>query len=182
MNEKSIYAHCIYLTEEEIDLIKNTGAIICHCPTSNRYLSSGIMSLNEYANLGIRISIGSDVGAGYSLSILNEAKEAIENSNIFNILYGIGFFPFCVKRAFYLATRGAAKILYPELNIGLINRDFVADISFFEIDGLDELMTAEDVIRKLFYTKFNQVAELVLINGEIVHGNIKAQRIKFSAS
>lgn len=175
MNEKSIYAHCIYLSEEEINLLKNSGAIVCHCPTSNRYLSSGIMSLNEYGNLGIRIAIGSDVGAGYSLSILNEAKEAIENSNIYNIINDIGYSPFCVKKAFYFATRGAAKILYPELNIGLINRDFVADISFFEIDVLDELMTAEDVIRKLFYTKFNQVAELVLINGEIVHGNIKAQ-------
>ncbi len=182
MHEKSIYAHCIYLSDNEIKLIKDSGAIVCHCPSSNRYLSSGIMPIKKYSDTGTRLAIGTDVGAGYSLSMLNEAKEVIENSNIYNITNNLYSSSFSEAKAFYFATSSAAKILYPEQKIGLLEKDFIADIAFFKVDELDDLNTFEDAIRKLFYTKFNQTAELVLINGTTVHEKTKVRRTKFSVS
>jgi len=175
MHEKSIYAHCIYLSKDEIEIIRNSGAVVCHCPSSNRYLSSGIMPLNEYSSLGIRLALGTDVGAGYSLSMLNEAKEAIETSNTYNILNQIEYSPFSETKSFYIATKGAAEILYPGQKIGVIEKDYLADISIFKIDELAELAEPRDVIRKLLYTQFNRTAELVLINGKIEYGGIKSR-------
>ncbi|KAF8163613.1 hypothetical protein B0H34DRAFT_651932 [Crassisporium funariophilum] len=78
LRDNTILAHAVHLTEDEVDLIKERGAGISHCPTSNFNLSSGVAPIGYYLDKGIKVGLGTDVSGGFSLSILN----AIQNASI----------------------------------------------------------------------------------------------------
>jgi guanine deaminase len=86
LTDKTIMAHSIYLNSEERSLLRRHGCAIAHCPCSNRFLQSGVMPLRQTMLEGFRIGLGSDIAGGTSLSLLNEAKEAVESSKTWNIL------------------------------------------------------------------------------------------------
>ena len=48
MGNNSIFAHCVYCTPKEIELIKQTNSYIAHCPQSNMNLASGIAPVRYY--------------------------------------------------------------------------------------------------------------------------------------
>jgi guanine deaminase len=173
LTDKTLLAHCIYLNQVELSLIRNTGSIVCHCPSSNRYLSSGIMPLVDYQKLGLKIGLGTDVGAGYSLSMLNEAKEAIETSKSYEISKDENGNEISATYAFYLSTKGAAENLNMTDKVGSFQKGLDADLAIFELDSKQVSQDAEDILRTLIYKKFNQTAKAVLIAGECVFGELK---------
>jgi len=71
-------AHAIHLTKDEVELIKQKGVGISHCPTSNFNLNSGIAPIGYYLDRGVKVGLGTDVSGGYSPSILN----AIQNASL----------------------------------------------------------------------------------------------------
>ncbi len=76
LGPKTLVAHCVHLSEEEFDLLRQTDANICHCPSANFFLKSGIMDLVKALERGIDVGIGTDVGAGPSLSLFREMGAA----------------------------------------------------------------------------------------------------------
>lgn len=82
LNSRTLMAHCIYMNDEEIDLMKEREVIAVHCPISNANLSSGIMPLTELIDSGIKVGMGSDVSGGHSPSMLDVIVEAIHFSKL----------------------------------------------------------------------------------------------------
>jgi guanine deaminase len=99
LNERSIMAHCIHLTSDEIRLLERTQTKIAFCPYSNRTLRSGTMPYARLRDAGLTISLATDVAGGPTLSMLEQIREAMS-------AVGIGF-----DEALYLATLGGAKAL-----------------------------------------------------------------------
>ncbi len=120
LGSKTLLGHCIHLVENEKKLLIESKSVVVHCPSSNRFLASGSMELKKYLQEGIRVSLGSDVAAGYSLSMANEAKEAIETSKIFKN-------PLQLGEALYLATHSGAKALGISHKCGWFNKGNDAD-------------------------------------------------------
>ena len=60
LSDKMTLGHGVWLTDTDIDLLAETGTHVCHCPSSNLRLRSGIASLNRLAERGIRVAIGID--------------------------------------------------------------------------------------------------------------------------
>lgn len=172
LTDNTLLAHCIYLDQSELAMIQKAGSIVCHCPTSNRYLSSGIMPLVNYQKIGLRIGLGTDVAAGYSLSMLNEAKEAIETSKSYDISNDRNGNDISATYAFYLSTKGAAENLKMSDKVGSIQIGLDADLAIFELDCSHDSPNAEDILRTLIYKKFNQTAKAVMIEGECVSGTL----------
>jgi guanine deaminase len=82
LNEKTILAHGIYLTEEGKNIIKKRGSSVSHCPNSNLALVSGCLNIRDLLERGIKVSLGTDVAAGYSISMLDACRKAIIASKI----------------------------------------------------------------------------------------------------
>ena len=82
LHDKTLLGHGIHLDEIERRLIKERGSVIVHCPVSNNFLGSGIMPYSRWQSEGLRLGLGTDVAAGYSLSILNEAKQMTEMAKL----------------------------------------------------------------------------------------------------
>jgi guanine deaminase len=99
LGERSIMAHCIHLSDDEIALLARTRTSVAFCPWSNQNLRSGTMPYAKLRNTGLRIGLGSDVGAGPSLSMLDQMQIARQTAGISR------------DAALFLATLGAAEAL-----------------------------------------------------------------------
>ena len=100
--DRSIFAHCIHLSNDEIKRLADAGGSIAFCPTSNMFLGSGLMPIEKLQGAGIPISIASDVGGGTSLSMLATLAEAYKVCQ----MQGYSLHPY---EAFYMATLGNAR-------------------------------------------------------------------------
>lgn len=101
---RSVFAHCIHLDDRAMARMGEAGASIAFCPTSNLFLGSGLFDLARADAHGVKLGIGTDVGAGTSFSILATLGEAYKVCQ----LRGASLDPF---RALHLATAGGARTL-----------------------------------------------------------------------
>ena len=117
---RSVFAHSIHLTEEEWNLFKETNSAISHCATSNLFLGSGLFNLKKAEELDIKVGIGTDVGAGTSLSQFATLNEAYKIQQ----LQGNKLSAF---KGLYLATLGGARSLELDKFIGNFEKGKEAD-------------------------------------------------------
>lgn len=101
----ALMAHCIYMTDEETQLMKAHGAWVVHCPTSNINVRSGIAPIRRYMNEGLNIGLGSDISGGHTLDMAAVLRRTIESSKILRQFEGIEPH-LSAPEAFYLASRG----------------------------------------------------------------------------
>ena len=106
---RTVMAHCVYSSPEEIDLIKKNGVYVAHCPASNMNLASGIAPVRKYLNLGIRVGLGSDVAGGESESIFRAITNAVQVSKLYWRLADQSCPPLSFEEGFYLATLGGGE-------------------------------------------------------------------------
>jgi guanine deaminase len=72
----SVYAHNVHGDDDELRRLAAAGAAVAHCPSSNGFLGSGLFPLRRHLALGVRVALGTDVGAGTGLSMLKEGLMA----------------------------------------------------------------------------------------------------------
>jgi len=68
--DKSVFAHCIHLTDKEWETLANTKSVIAFCPTSNLFLGSGLFNLDKADDNNVPVGLATDVGGGTSFSQL----------------------------------------------------------------------------------------------------------------
>ena len=106
---KTVMAHCIYSTEDEVQRMLKNGVFVAHCPTSNLNLSSGIAPIRKYIELGLRVGLGSDVAAGQTESIFRAITNAIQSSKMYWRYIDETTAPLSFAESFYLATKGGGE-------------------------------------------------------------------------
>ncbi|MFC7361984.1 guanine deaminase [Nocardioides astragali] len=72
----SVLAHDVHPTDAELSVLAATGTAVAYCPTSNSALGSGMFPLRRHVTAGVRVALGSDVGAGTGFSIFKEGLQA----------------------------------------------------------------------------------------------------------
>ena len=124
VNDRAILAHSVYATESELQRIRSKKTLLSHCPTSNLYLGSGLFSYKAAQELGINLSLGTDVGAGTSFSMWKTMAEAIKVSK----LRREQVLP---EQLFFGATLGAARGLHLD-RIGSISKGMQMDVQVID--------------------------------------------------
>lgn len=81
LGPRALLAHAIHLSEREITRLAESGAAIAHCPVSNMFISSGVMPLTRYRQLGIRIGLGTDVAGAPELSVITQMRAGFYAQN-----------------------------------------------------------------------------------------------------
>ncbi|MFJ9200917.1 amidohydrolase family protein [Streptomyces flaveolus] len=77
LGPRTVVAHCVWLDDQEIDLLATTGTSVAHCPCSNMKLSSGPAPVAEMRRKGIAVGLGSDgEKENNNLDLLEEMKFA----------------------------------------------------------------------------------------------------------
>ena len=108
LTDKTILAHCVHPTDEEIELLIRRGTYIAHCPESNINLTSGIAPITRLLDAGVHIGLGSDVAAGSQLSLFKAMMSALQVSKMRQYFYE-GERALSVSEALYLGTKGGGS-------------------------------------------------------------------------
>lgn len=144
---RSVFAHCVHLREPEWKCLHDSQSVIAFCPTSNLFLGSGLFPLKKSWEEGVRVGMGTDVGAGTSFSMLQTLNEAYKVAQLQNDKLS-------AFEAFYLATLGGARALSLDNVLG--NFDPGKEADFVILDpGATPLLrkrneTCLDMEQKLF--------------------------------
>ena len=103
---KTVMAHCVWSTDEEVELMGKNGVFVAHCPASNMNLTSGIAPIRKYLERGLNIGLGSDIAGGHSESIFRAITDAIQVSKMYFRMVDEAYKPLVFSEAFFLATKG----------------------------------------------------------------------------
>jgi guanine deaminase len=121
LGRDSLFAHAVWLSSTEWDEIKDADASISHCPDSNFFLGSGAMPLREATSRGIKLGLGTDVGAGRSYSLRRCCSRAHDASALTGSETS-------APELLWFATRGGAVAMGRADQIGLIAPGYDADM------------------------------------------------------
>ncbi|WP_394209263.1 guanine deaminase [Enterovibrio calviensis] len=147
LSNRSVFAHGIHLCEQECTRLAETDSAIAFCPTSNLFLGSGLFPLSKMEQSGIKVGMGTDVGAGTSFSLLQTMSEAYKVMQ----LQGEKLHPL---KSLYQATLGGAKALSLDNDIGNLEVGKEADFVIIDLHATQlmkfRMEHAESLEDKLF--------------------------------
>ena len=168
-NIKTILAHSVKLTENDIEQIKNMDISVSHCPVSNLKLGCGIAKIDNMLKNKINVTLGTDgQGSGSNLDLFEAMKYAAL------LQKGIAENPECLPayEVLKIATINGAKALGLEEQIGSIEEGKNADIIIIDIDDV-KVKPVNNLISEIVYNvKGNNVC-VTIVNGKILMENGK---------
>lgn len=149
LGRRSVLAHSVHPTDAELDVLASTGAGVAHCPSSNSALGSGLFPLRRHVERGVRVALGTDVGAGTGFSLLREGLQAY----FMQALQGVAL---TSAHLLWLATRAGAEALdLPDVGDLSVGRQFdavwvrpAADSTLDRVLGHAD--DADDALAKVF--------------------------------
>ena len=109
LTSHTVMAHFIYPTRYEMELIKERGVTIAHCPQSNGNVAAGIPPIRQMLDLGVKVGLGSDIAGGYSVSIFRAMSEAVYLSKLQWLRSEKKDSFLSVPESFYLGTKGGGQ-------------------------------------------------------------------------
>ena len=126
------YAHAIWLNEDEIRLMAETGTGVAHCPSSNMRLGSGIAPVREMLDAGVKVGLAVDGSASNDSShMLAEARMALLLQRVTK-----GAKALTVEEALGMGTLGGAKVLGRD-DIGYLAPGMAADFIGIDLDRIE---------------------------------------------
>lgn len=156
------HAHCVCLNEREINLFGKSGTGVCHCPSSNMRLASGIAPVRRMRDARIKVGLGVDGSASNdSGNLLSEARQAM-------FLQRVGGDPAAMtaRQALEMATLGGASVLGRD-DIGALAPGMAADFVAYRLDSPAMAGAQEDPCAALVFCQPPSV-DLSVINGRVV--------------
>lgn len=130
LNDKSVMAHCGFLSVEDAEIFRETGTAVAHCPISNAYFGNAVTRVKQLLHdYQVDVGLGTDISGGFSPSLYDNMKQAVMSSRMLNDGVdheiesderGVSNSNITLKEAFYLATAGGGKSL--SLPIGELKR------------------------------------------------------------
>jgi cytosine/adenosine deaminase-related metal-dependent hydrolase len=157
-------AHCVHLSQSDVDRFAATGTGVAHCPTSNLRLGAGVAPVPELLAAGVRVGLGVDGSASNERSdLFLDVKQALLVARGRS-----GSTALTARDALRLGTRGGAAVLR-RTDIGSLEPGKQADLAVWRTDGL-ELGGAADPVAGLVFSAPHRVDRLVVGGADVVRG------------
>ncbi|QPM90976.1 guanine deaminase [Pseudooceanicola algae] len=126
LGANGLYGHAIHLEPREIDRLREVGAAVVHCPTSNTFIGSGLFDMAGLKAQGLRVGLATDTGGGSNFSMLRTMAAAYEVGQ----LRGVALHP---AQLLWLATAGSAGAIGMADRIGTLAPGSEADITVLDL-------------------------------------------------
>lgn len=159
LGERTGLAHCVHLSDPEVERLVGSGATVLHCPSANLKLGSGIARIAAFDARGVGIALGADgAPCNNRLSALTELRQAALMQALGS---GPGAWP--AERALFAATRGGARALGLE-DVGAIRPGMRADLVLLDLRGA-ELGAGDDPVAQVVWTASEAHVRHVVVGG-----------------
>lgn len=162
----TLLAHCVYLTDEDIEIIKSSNATIVHNPVSNLKLGSGVAPLYKFIDKGVNVSLGTDgVCSNNNLNILSDLKVAAL------LQKGIHNNPSLVteKQGLQMLTSNGAKA-QRRLFCDGIKEGNKADFVVLNLDS-PNMLPKHNILSNIIYSSQPNDIKMTVVDGEVLYNN-----------
>lgn len=159
-------AHCVWVTDEDIELLARRGVTVLHNPVSNLKLASGVAPVAKMLKAGCSVALGTDgVASNNNLNLWEEIK-------LMPMLQkGTTLDPTVVSPAQVIAsaTSVGAKALGYE-NLGLLKPGYLADLILLDVSGA-HMCPSNDLESNLVYAAQGSDVTMTMVNGRMLYRN-----------
>jgi guanine deaminase len=128
----AVFGHSIHLDEKMWQRLRERGASVAHCPTSNSFIGSGLFNALAAQKAGVPVGLATDTGGGSSFSMLRTMAAAYEIAQ----LGGTALHPY---QLLWMATAGSAEALCQQDKIGRIEVGMDADLVVLDLQATTEI-------------------------------------------
>ena len=169
LGANAIFGHAIHLKKREIDRLKDVGAGVVHCPTSNTFIGSGLFDMEHLQKQKIPVGLATDTGGGSSFSMLRTMASCYEIAQLRNN----ALHP---AQLLWLATMGSAKALHLEKEIGNLKVGYIADVIAIDLKSTEVITQRADLANNIWEAIFptlmmgdDRAIAATFIAGNLVH-------------
>ena len=171
-------AHCVWLSEADIQILAETRSTVVHNPLSNLRLGSGIAPILQYRQAGVNVSFGCDGAAS------NDSQDLLEAIKMGSILHNTTDMDYrhwiTPRQSVEMASLGGATGLNAAGEIGSLDVGKKADIVLYDLTSLS-LLPRTDPIGLLILGRPTNVVESVWVNGKRVVADGKVTTLDVDA-
>ncbi len=163
-------AHVIWIDDEEIKLLAQTGTSVVHCPYTNCKITDGISPMHKMQKAGVNITIGCDGGASSSnYDVLLEARLG----SMLQKVSSMDEETFNASSVYDMLTINGARALNLEGEIGKIKEGYKADMIVLEYPT-SKILSEDVLVNNFIYScSGNEVVRDVIIDGKLIVNNHK---------
>jgi 5-methylthioadenosine/S-adenosylhomocysteine deaminase len=162
VDDRLTAVHCVHMTDQDLDLLQERGAIPIYNPKSNMKLGSGIAPVAKMLERGIPVALATDGSAS------NDLLDMFEEMRVGALLQKVaGEDPSVLSAAdlFRMATENGAKAC--RIDAGTLDPGRLADLVLVNLEGV-HLQPVHDIVNSLVYCAKSSDVETVIIDGQVV--------------
>lgn len=161
----SIMAHCVYLSEDEERVVRETGTVAVHCPDSNINVRSGIMPAKRMLDSEMCMALGSDIGGGHNLPVYKVMASAIQSSKL-KTFETPEVAELSIENVFYMATRQGGTCFG---KFGALEKGYRANILVIDDQNIPEMhLNPVQRLERFCYLGDDRNIVSRYLNGEIL--------------
>jgi guanine deaminase len=177
IGRRSVLAHNIHFTDNELTRLAASRTSIAHCPCSNASLGSGLFPMRRHVEASVHFSLGTDVGGGTGFGMLKEGLQAY-------LLQRLASPDFILSAAhlLYLVTRAGAEALDIEKETGDFTPGKQADLVYLRASPESPLAAALthaeeplSMLAKLFTMAGHESVQKTWVGGQLVYESERPQ-------
>ncbi len=172
LDENTLLIHAVWIDDKDIEIIKNRGCKVAHCPESNMKLASGICPATKLIEQGVPVGLGTDgCASNNDLDLFSEMDTVAK-------LHKVALLDPCAmdaKTTLNMATLQGAKTLGLDHLVGSIETGKQADIILVDTDK-PHLIPMFDVYSSLVYSAKSSDVDLVMVDGQVLVKGGKLQK------
>ena len=165
----AVAAHCVQITEEDMDILKRRNVSVVTNPASNMKLGNGFAPVPGMLEKGINVCIGTDGAAS------NNSLNLFHEMSLLALIHkGVKRTPQCISagETIRIATINGARALGLDGEIGSLEEGKKADIAILNLNT-PSLTPRNNLIAGLSYSANGSEVETVIIDGKITMENRK---------
>lgn len=163
LDSQIIAAHCVHITDEEIELVKDKKFFPVYNPSSNLKLASGFTPVDKLLKNNITVAMGTD---GDSSNNNQDFVEEMHIGGIVNKAVTMNEKAVPAIEILKMATVNGARALGFE-NLGLIKEGYLADLTIFDLDS-NSFTPRNNLISALVYSANSSDVEAVICDGDFI--------------
>jgi 5-methylthioadenosine/S-adenosylhomocysteine deaminase len=162
---RTVAAHCVWVTEDDMAILKSRGVGVAHCPSSNMKLASGVAPVVRMLALGINVGLGPDgpAGSNNDFNLFEEMDLAAKLQKV--TARDPQVLP--AGAALDMATIGGARVLGMEKEIGSLEAGKLADMIVVRLDRPNAVPLYDPISQMVYALKGEDVRD-VMVNGKPV--------------
>ncbi len=162
LTDRTVAAHCVYATDEDIALMARRGVSVATNPISNLKLANGVAPVGKFVKAGINVCLGTDGASS------NNALNMFRDLGVLTLIHkGTEHDPMAVtaREGIEMATVNGAKALCLE-KVGEIKAGYKADLVLIDLDR-PNMRPANDPVAALCYSATGYETDTVIVNGNV---------------